>query len=597
MATNPFLSGLGTIQQGLDSFVNMFDPTMRARRTLQAEQAELMNPLREQVLNMTARQQPFAGMPRGDIPPPMAQTRSAGTQPPPGLAPPPEIDAVLQQAAQRHGVPVNVLRVLAAQESSFNPSAYNQPTPGDPTDPGATGLFQFTEATARDMGIDPRDPMQAADATARMLRRRLDAGESLEDAMTAHFGGDDRSYWGPKTAQYREDVLGKLAMFEEPTGQPAADPVQRGPFGTVLGPVPADQSPVAKLLASYASDPKLFAQNFAGPDGMKALQAMLSGGQGDPQIVAKGAALVSPTGQELYRNVEAPGNVKSAIVMSGDTPQGAALGIPPGERARVELERNDAGLVVNQSVKGKFGGGDTNVTVNTGGDKYVEANAKTINDEVAADLEAGRAAQNSLATLDQAQRLLAGGINVGRGQAMVLPLRQLAADFGVPLDEAAAKIGVNLGTLADQEEFNRLTTQLMLDSFQQFKGNLNQTEVQMAQDSVANIGTSEEANRRAIAAMRAAAELAIKRRQLALQAQGLEGARNYLIGKSGADTSEFQALFDKHLQAMGGGRAEQPTIDRQQQAPSGAPAVGTVEDGYRYNGGDPGNPSSWTRVQ
>lgn len=34
---------------------------------------------------------------------------------------------------------------------------------------------------------------------------------------------------------------------------------------------------------------------------------------------------------------------------------------------------------------------------------------------------------------------------------------------------------------------------------------------------------------------------------------------------------------------------------QQQQAPSNAPAIGTVMDGYRYNGGDPSDPNSWSK--
>lgn len=112
-------------------------------------------------------------------------------------------------ASQKYGVPFNVLMGLAEQESSFNPTAV-----GVPTKYGrAKGLMQYIDSTASRMGINPYDPVQSIDAAARQLRERLDKGYSMQEAVQAHFGGDDRSQWGPKTAQYGKDVLGRAEKF------------------------------------------------------------------------------------------------------------------------------------------------------------------------------------------------------------------------------------------------------------------------------------------------------------------------------------------------------------------------------------------------
>lgn len=112
-------------------------------------------------------------------------------------------------ASQKYGVPFNVLMGLAEQESSFNPTAI-----GVPTKYGrAKGLMQYIDSTASRMGINPYDPVQSIDAAARQLRERLDKGYSMQEAVQAHFGGDDRNQWGPKTAQYGKEVLGRAEKF------------------------------------------------------------------------------------------------------------------------------------------------------------------------------------------------------------------------------------------------------------------------------------------------------------------------------------------------------------------------------------------------
>lgn len=112
-------------------------------------------------------------------------------------------------ASQRYGVPVNVIMGLAEQESSFNPQALGVPTAYG----RAKGIMQYIDSTASRMGINPYDPVQSIDAAAKQLRERLDKGYSMEEAVKAHFAGDDRKQWGPKTAAYGQEVLARAEKF------------------------------------------------------------------------------------------------------------------------------------------------------------------------------------------------------------------------------------------------------------------------------------------------------------------------------------------------------------------------------------------------
>lgn len=112
-------------------------------------------------------------------------------------------------SAQRYGVPVNVLMALGEQESSFNPTALGQPTKYG----RAKGLMQYIDSTAAGMGINPYDPVQSIDAAAKQLRDRLDKGYSMQEAVSAHFAGDDRKQWGPKTAVYGQEVMARAEKF------------------------------------------------------------------------------------------------------------------------------------------------------------------------------------------------------------------------------------------------------------------------------------------------------------------------------------------------------------------------------------------------
>ncbi|SEK08949.1 membrane-bound lytic transglycosylase F [Marinovum algicola] len=69
---------------------------------------------------------------------------------------------------------------------------------------GATGLGQLMPATARDLGVDPRDPLQNLDGSARYLAMMLETFGDPHLALAAYNAGPDavRQYGG--VPPYRE---------------------------------------------------------------------------------------------------------------------------------------------------------------------------------------------------------------------------------------------------------------------------------------------------------------------------------------------------------------------------------------------------------
>lgn len=81
--------------------------------------------------------------------------------------------AVAHADAQKYRIDPLVYDWKIWQESGFNPNVQNSPA-------GAIGIAQFEPGTAQGMGIDPHDPQQALDASA-----RLDAGHLKQYAPRA----------------------------------------------------------------------------------------------------------------------------------------------------------------------------------------------------------------------------------------------------------------------------------------------------------------------------------------------------------------------------------------------------------------------------
>src|SRR6266852_3954489 len=85
-------------------------------------------------------------------------------------------------AAHRAGINPSIFVAQIRQESSFNPNALSPA--------GAEGIAQFMPGTARSMGVNPWDPVQALYAAAQYMANSLRAyGGDYAKALAAYNAG------------------------------------------------------------------------------------------------------------------------------------------------------------------------------------------------------------------------------------------------------------------------------------------------------------------------------------------------------------------------------------------------------------------------
>lgn len=138
------------------------------RAALFQNQTKLLDSRAAQQYSRSVSLQP----PRAIVPPPMASYQGRYTGPYLDLA---------RSAALRHGVPEDLFLRLVQQESGWNPQAVSHK--------GAIGLAQLMPETARDLGVDPRDPAANLDGGARYLRMQHQAFGSWPLALAAYNAG------------------------------------------------------------------------------------------------------------------------------------------------------------------------------------------------------------------------------------------------------------------------------------------------------------------------------------------------------------------------------------------------------------------------
>ena len=125
----------------------------------------------------------------------------------------------LASLAARYDLSPSLIEALVWQESRWNPAA---------TSPkGAHGLAQLMPGTARQLGVDPRDPAANLEGGARYLRQQIDRfGGDIEKALAAYNAGPGRVEKAggvpniPETRAYVAAILGRLS-------QPLPSPARR----------------------------------------------------------------------------------------------------------------------------------------------------------------------------------------------------------------------------------------------------------------------------------------------------------------------------------------------------------------------------------
>jgi soluble lytic murein transglycosylase-like protein len=116
----------------------------------------------------------------------------------------------LQQVAQAYDMSPRLLEALIWQESRGNAAAVSRV--------GAVGLTQLMPATARQLGVDPRDPAQNLAGGAAYLRQQLNRfNGDLEKALAAYNAGPGRVTAAggipaiPETRAYVRSIVTRLA--------------------------------------------------------------------------------------------------------------------------------------------------------------------------------------------------------------------------------------------------------------------------------------------------------------------------------------------------------------------------------------------------
>ena len=123
------------------------------------------------------------------------------------------IDSLIAQAAEKYGVPVNLLHSVAQTESGYNQGAKSEA--------GAIGMMQLMPDTAAGLGVDPNDLAGNIEGGAKYLREMLDTFDgNVEKAVAAYNAGPNavKKNGGippfEETQDYVRKVMGGLDGYD-----------------------------------------------------------------------------------------------------------------------------------------------------------------------------------------------------------------------------------------------------------------------------------------------------------------------------------------------------------------------------------------------
>ena len=236
------------------------------------------------------------------------------------------------EAARRYNIPVDLFLAQINQESRFNPRAVSPA--------GAIGLGQIMPGTAKELGVDPTDPMQNLEGSARYLSQQYNKFGDWGTALAAYNAGPGAvsKYGGippyKETQNYVRTILGNVGRGTEV----AADTMAAlGKGGGAVTPDQIAQSAQAQSTGIQEEKPKGLMGLFGNPDLMANLaiafnSMRLNPDQNLPQVLSaqmkqrrderKSASQVNKTADWLES--QGLGNIAEGV-RSGAVPVGAAI--------------------------------------------------------------------------------------------------------------------------------------------------------------------------------------------------------------------------------------------------------------------------------
>jgi soluble lytic murein transglycosylase-like protein len=108
----------------------------------------------------------------------LKETIAAAVPAAPSTAPPSDPEQMIRDTVRKHNLPpqlVGLVESVIKQESGFHVNAVSPK--------GAIGLMQLMPGTARQLGVDPKDPAQNIDAGTRYLTELLTKYENGDDQV------------------------------------------------------------------------------------------------------------------------------------------------------------------------------------------------------------------------------------------------------------------------------------------------------------------------------------------------------------------------------------------------------------------------------
>ncbi len=151
-----------------------------------------------------------------------------------------------RDAARKYGIDPEMFLRLIQQESSFRPDVVSPK--------GAIGLGQLMPATAQELGVDPTDPLQNLEGSARYLSQQLKRFGSPDLALAAYNAGPTRvAKLGrvpniAETQNYVKTILGEgQTTMATPFDRAREEELRQQMLATGMAPRTAPRAPLSAL--------------------------------------------------------------------------------------------------------------------------------------------------------------------------------------------------------------------------------------------------------------------------------------------------------------------------------------------------------------